>query len=60
MMRLGFLSLAAAATVLLTQPSFAAQYTIDTAGQHAAINFRVKHLGFSWLSTPRRHSRVLR
>lgn len=26
----------------------AADYTIDTAGAHASINFRVKHLGFSW------------
>lgn len=28
----------------------AADYIIDTKGAHASINFRVKHLGFSWLT----------
>ncbi len=27
----------------------AADYAIDTDGAHASINFRVKHLGYSWL-----------
>lgn len=27
----------------------AADYTIDTQGQHAFINFKISHLGFSWL-----------
>lgn len=27
----------------------AANYKIDTEGQHAFINFRIKHLGYSWL-----------
>jgi polyisoprenoid-binding protein YceI len=27
----------------------AADFVIDTKGSHASINFRVKHLGFSWL-----------
>ncbi len=27
----------------------AADYTIDTKGMHAFINFRVQHLGYSWL-----------
>lgn len=27
----------------------AADYIIDTTGAHASINFRIKHLGFSWL-----------
>lgn len=27
----------------------AADYTIDTKGAHASINFRVSHLGYSWL-----------
>jgi polyisoprenoid-binding protein YceI len=49
-MRLGFLSMAAAAAVLLTQPAQAANYAIDTTGQHASVNFRIKHLGFSWLT----------
>lgn len=50
-MRLGFLSLAATtAAVLLSQPAQAADYVIDQKGQHASINFRIKHLGFSWLT----------
>lgn len=28
----------------------AADYVIDNKGQHASINFRIKHLGFSWLT----------
>lgn len=28
----------------------AADYTIDTKGAHASINFRIQHLGFSWLT----------
>ncbi len=27
----------------------AADYTIDTQGQHAFINFKISHLGYSWL-----------
>ena len=27
----------------------AADYVIDTQGMHAAINFRIQHLGYSWL-----------
>ena len=49
-MRLGFISLAAAAAVLLTGPAQAANYAIDTKGQHASVNFRIKHLGYSWLT----------
>ncbi len=30
-------------------PATAAEYVIDTKGAHASINFRVNHLGFSWL-----------
>jgi polyisoprenoid-binding protein YceI len=30
-------------------PAEAADYTIDSKGQHASVNFRIKHLGFSWL-----------
>ncbi len=30
-------------------PAFAADYVIDTKGAHASINFRVNHIGFSWL-----------
>jgi polyisoprenoid-binding protein YceI len=31
-------------------PAAAADYVIDTAKSHASINFRIKHLGFSWLT----------
>lgn len=40
----------AAATLLATPPAAAAErYLIDTRGQHAFIQFRIPHLGFSWL-----------
>jgi len=28
---------------------FAADYAIDTKGQHAFVNFKISHLGYSWL-----------
>lgn len=34
----------------LSSGAEAAEYAIDTKGQHAAITFRIKHLGFSWLT----------
>ena len=38
------------ALILLAQDSLAAErYVIDTRGQHAFIQFRIPHLGFSWL-----------
>lgn len=39
--------LTAAAAVL---PAQAADYIIDYKGAHASINFKVKHLGYSWLT----------
>jgi polyisoprenoid-binding protein YceI len=41
-----------ALTLAITIPSLAqaADYVIDTKGAHAAIQFRIKHLGYSWLS----------
>jgi polyisoprenoid-binding protein YceI len=30
-------------------PASAAEYDIDTKGAHASINFKIKHLGYSWL-----------
>jgi polyisoprenoid-binding protein YceI len=44
-----FLVLAAAAFAV-SAPAPAADYVIDTAKAHASINFRIKHLGFSWLT----------
>lgn len=35
---------------LLSLPALADNYTIDTKGAHASINFSVKHLGFSILT----------
>ena len=34
---------------LFTGPLLAADYVIDQKGQHAFINFKVSHLGYSWL-----------
>lgn len=34
----------------LPAPLRAAEYLIDSGSSHASINFRVKHLGFSWLT----------
>lgn len=34
----------------MAQPALAADYVIDTKGQHASISFRIKHIGFSWLT----------
>ncbi len=39
-----------AGALLAAVPAQAADYAIDQKGQHAAITFRIKHLGFSWLT----------
>ena len=39
-----------AASLLAATPALAANYVIDTKGQHASITFRIKHIGFSWLT----------
>lgn len=39
-----------AASIVLVAPASAADYAFDIKGAHASINFRVKHLGFSWLA----------
>ncbi|MEL7537026.1 MAG: YceI family protein [Pseudomonadota bacterium] len=33
----------------VSAPALAETYNIDTAGAHASINFRISHLGYSWL-----------
>lgn len=38
-----------ATTLPFAASSFAADYTIDTKGAHAAINFSVSHLGYGWV-----------
>jgi len=44
---LPFLALAAA--LLAPGPAIADRYLIDTKGAHAFVQFRIKHLGYSWL-----------
>ena len=34
----------------LSLNAFAAEYEIDKKGAHAFINFKIKHLGYSWLT----------
>jgi polyisoprenoid-binding protein YceI len=41
---------ALATAVLLSTQAFADQYIIDTKGAHAFIQFRIQHLGYSWLT----------
>ena len=36
-------------TLIMAAPLQAADYVIDTKGAHASINFRIQHLGYSWL-----------
>jgi polyisoprenoid-binding protein YceI len=38
-----------AVSLLSASPLFAEDYVIDTKGTHAFIQFRIKHLGYSWL-----------
>ncbi|MEM6986658.1 MAG: YceI family protein [Pseudomonadota bacterium] len=40
---------ASALSLVIGLPASAADYLIDTDGAHAFVQFRVKHLGFSWL-----------
>ncbi|MBY5993670.1 YceI family protein [Ferrimonas balearica] len=40
---------AALAATLMVPTAFAADYVIDTKGAHASINFKVNHLGYSWV-----------
>jgi len=41
--------IAAALLIVTSMPANAEQYDFDIKGQHAFIQFKVKHLGFSWL-----------
>jgi polyisoprenoid-binding protein YceI len=44
-------ALAIIALIATNTPSaVAADYIIDSKGAHASINFRIKHLGYSWLT----------
>ena len=35
---------------VMALPAIAADYVIDSKGAHASINFKIKHLGYSWLT----------
>lgn len=39
-----------AGSMLAGSSALAADYVIDTKGAHAAINFKIQHLGYSWLT----------
>jgi len=43
------ISAIALASAALSAPAMAADYTIDTKGAHAFIQFKISHLGTSWL-----------
>ncbi|MGX5172457.1 YceI family protein [Aliikangiella sp. IMCC44653] len=47
-MKNSLLTLIAASTFAIT--ANAADYKIDTKGAHASINFKIQHLGYSWLT----------
>ena len=42
--------LAVVASLAVAGPVCAADYVIDTDKSHASVNFRIKHLGYSWLT----------
>ncbi len=42
-------TLMASALIAMALPSHAATYAIDTKGSHAFVQFKIKHLGYSWL-----------
>lgn len=44
------LGLAAALVLSFAMPAHADRYVIDTKGAHAFIQFKIQHLGYSWLS----------
>ncbi|MFM9701396.1 YceI family protein, partial [Streptomyces europaeiscabiei] len=44
-----FVTAAVAATLFGATAAQAADYVIDTKGAHAFVNFKIKHLGYSWL-----------
>ncbi|GGD67673.1 YceI family protein [Lacimicrobium alkaliphilum] len=39
-----------AAMAFTSTPALAADYIIDNKGAHASINFKIQHLGYSWLT----------
>lgn len=50
MLKKSLLALAVSSIGIMSLPTLANTYEIDTKGAHASINFAVKHLGYSWLT----------
>ncbi len=48
-MKKTLLAAAIAGTAMFSTSALAADYKIDTEGQHAFIEFKINHLGYSWL-----------
>lgn len=48
-MKKAIAGLALGSLVALSGSLQAAEYAIDTEGQHAFVNFKISHLGYSWL-----------
>lgn len=48
-MKKSLTALALSALLFTTGSAVAADYKIDKEGQHAFVNFRIQHLGYSWL-----------
>tara|TARA_R110002020_G_scaffold142060_5_gene314084 strand:+ start:34264 stop:34839 length:576 start_codon:yes stop_codon:yes gene_type:complete len=48
-MKKTFAGLALGGLMALSSNLYAADYVIDKEGQHAFINFKINHLGYSWL-----------
>ncbi|WP_299181688.1 YceI family protein [uncultured Neptuniibacter sp.] len=49
-MKAKFIKGLALASALSVAPTYAADYVIDSKGAHASIQFRISHLGTSWLT----------
>lgn len=49
MFKKALLSLTAGALLFNASSALAADYQIDKQGQHAFVQFRIQHLGYSWL-----------
>ncbi|EHZ6075160.1 YceI family protein [Salmonella enterica] len=48
-MKKNLLGFTLASLLFTTGSTVAAEYKIDKEGQHAFVNFRIQHLGYSWL-----------
>lgn len=49
MLKKSLAALALGSVLFASVQAFAADYAIDKKGQHAFINFKISHLGYSWL-----------